>query len=68
MLLLTIAFIFTVPLEFNTAVHQLYFAQITSSPERLSPTSPPPFEELPQQQKAASTNKTCTLTPSLIEV
>ena len=58
MLLLTIVFIFTIPLEFNTVIHQQSFAQISSSPERLSPTSPPPFQELPQQQKAASTNKT----------
>ena len=68
MLLLTIVFIFTIPLEFNTVINQQSFAQISSSPERLPPTSPPPFEELPQQQKATSTNKTCTLTPSLIEV
>ena len=68
MLLLTIVFIFTIPLEFNTVIHQQSFAQISSSPERLPLTSPPPFQELPQQQKAASTNKTCTLTPSLIEV
>jgi protocatechuate 3,4-dioxygenase beta subunit len=68
MLLLTIVFIFTIPLEFNTVIHQQSFAQISSSPERLPPTSPPPFQELLQQQKAASTNKTCTLTPSLIEV
>ena len=68
MLLLTIVFIFTIPLDFDTVIHQQSFAQITPSPERLPPTSPPPFEELPQQQKATSTNKTCTLTPSLIEV
>jgi protocatechuate 3,4-dioxygenase beta subunit len=29
---------------------------------------PPPTEELPSAQKRASTNQTCTLTPSLIEV
>ncbi len=69
MLLLTIVFIFTIPLNINTVIHQQSFAQITPpSPERSPPTSPPPFEDLPQQQKAASTNKPCTLTPSLIEV
>lgn len=68
MLLLTIVFIFTIPLDFDTVIYQQSFAQITPAPERLPPTSPPPFEELPQQQKSTSTNKTCTLTPSLIEV
>ncbi|HEX5904814.1 MAG TPA: hypothetical protein VFY50_02070 [Candidatus Nitrosocosmicus sp.] len=72
MLPLTIVFILTIPLNINTVTQQQSFAQIASpSPERLPPTSPPlppPFEELPPQQKAASTNKTCTLTPSLIEV
>ena len=29
---------------------------------------PPPFESLSAQQIATSTNKTCTLTPSLIEI
>jgi protocatechuate 3,4-dioxygenase beta subunit len=68
MLLLTIAFIFTIPLDVNTIIHEQSFAQISPSPERLPPTSTPPFEELPQQQKATSTNKTCIITPSLIEV
>jgi len=69
-LFLTIVFIFTIPLSINIIFQHQSFAQIISTtfPERLPPGSPPPFEELPQQQKAASTNNTCTITPSLIEV
>lgn len=68
-LALTIVIIFTIPLNINTVTKQQSFAQVNSSaPERLPPTSPPPFEELPERQKAAATNQTCTLTPSLIEV
>ena len=33
-----------------------------------SPSPPVPFDQLSSQQIATSTNKTCTLTPSLIEV
>jgi len=66
---LTLVFILTISLNINTVTLQQSFAQITPpSPERIPSTSPPPFEELPLEQKAASTNKTCTLTPSLIEV
>jgi len=68
----TIVFIFSIPIGINTILHQQSFAQITTSQERLPPSSSPPplppFEDLPQQQKATSTNKTCVITPSLIEV
>ena len=33
-----------------------------------SPSPPVPFDQLSSQQIATSTNKTCTLTPSLIEI
>ncbi|HKR74148.1 MAG TPA: hypothetical protein VJR94_08555 [Candidatus Nitrosocosmicus sp.] len=69
MLPLIIVFMFTIPLDINSITYQQSFAQVPSTaPERQPPASPPPFEELPQEQKAASTNKTCTITPSLIEV
>jgi protocatechuate 3,4-dioxygenase beta subunit len=69
MLPLTIIFVLTIPLNINTVTQLQSLAQIAPPfPERLPPASPPPFEELPPQQKAASTNKTCTLTPSLTEV
>jgi protocatechuate 3,4-dioxygenase beta subunit len=67
-LFLIIAFIFTIPLAVNTVFQNQSFAQMTVAPERLPPGSPLPFEELPEQQKAASTNNTCAITPSLIEV
>lgn len=44
---------------------------LVSSPRPNSPTPPPPplsfSDQISTQQMAASTNKTCTLTPSLIE-
>ncbi len=65
---LTIAFIFTIPLDIKIITHQQSSAQSINFPDLFPSTSPPPFGELSQQQKATSTNKTCTLTPSLIEV
>lgn len=47
------------------------FAQgVDTIPSGLQTSLPPllPFDQLSAEQIAASTNKTCTLTPSLIEV
>jgi protocatechuate 3,4-dioxygenase beta subunit len=55
-----------VPLDTNPSVNQLSLGQGPDLP--YSPPSPPPFSELSPQQIASSTNKTCTLTPSLIEI
>jgi len=68
LIFLTLASIFAVPLDIIIITHQQSFAQSINFPDLLPSTSPPPFDELSQQQKAASTSKTCTLTPSLIEV
>jgi protocatechuate 3,4-dioxygenase beta subunit len=47
---------------------QLVFAQTPNNTTIVRSLSPPPFEPLSAQQIAMSTNETCTLTPSLIEV
>jgi protocatechuate 3,4-dioxygenase beta subunit len=47
---------------------QITFAQDVNSTVLPSSMPPPDFEPLSAQQIAASTNRTCTLTPSLIEV
>ena len=44
------------------------FPQGTNNTILLGLMPPPPFEPLSAQQIATSTNKTCTLTPSLIEI
>ncbi|TVP41835.1 hypothetical protein [Candidatus Nitrosocosmicus arcticus] len=68
LIFLTIAFLVAIPLDIKIITNQLSFAQSLIFPDLLPSTSPPPFDELSEQQKAASTNKTCTLTPSLIEI
>ena len=68
LIFLTIAFLVTIPLDIKFLTNQHSFAQTLDFPDLLQSASPPPFDELSQQQKDASTNKTCTLTPSLIEV
>ncbi len=72
-------FLFTILslLNISVPISSIIFAQnansITPPPRSNSPSSssppfPPPFsDQLSSQQMASSTNKTCTLTPSLIE-
>jgi len=55
-----------VPLDTNPFANRLTLAQASDFP--FSQQSAPPLEELSPQQIASSTNKTCTLTPSLIEL
>ncbi len=55
-----------IPLDSNLISNQLLFAQGPDFP--YPPPSPPPLAELSPQQIASSTNKNCTLTPSLIEI
>jgi protocatechuate 3,4-dioxygenase beta subunit len=68
LIFLTIVFLVTIPLDIKFLTNQHSFAQTLDFPDLLHSASPPPFDELSQQQKDASTNKTCTITPSLIEV
>jgi protocatechuate 3,4-dioxygenase beta subunit len=74
----TILFIFLSLLNSSVPISSIIFAQNVNSitpPPLNSPSSsasppfpPPPFsDKLSSQQMASSTNKTCTLTPSLIE-
>jgi protocatechuate 3,4-dioxygenase beta subunit len=57
-----------IPLDLsNSTVIKSVAAQNTNSTLSIPPV-PPSFEQLSAQEIAASTNKTCTLTPSLIEV
>jgi protocatechuate 3,4-dioxygenase beta subunit len=49
-------------------VNESAFAQDTYTTLSALPASPAPFEQLSLQQIATSTNETCTLTPSLIEI
>jgi protocatechuate 3,4-dioxygenase beta subunit len=60
--------IVTIPLDIKYLTNQHSFAQTLDVLDLLQSASPPPFDKLSQQQKDASTNKTCTSTPSLIEV
>lgn len=55
-----------IPLDSNLITNQLSLAQGPDFP--YPPPSPPPRADLSPQQIASSTNKTCTLTPSLIEI
>ena len=56
-----------VPLDLGTYIpYELALAQNLNTSSLGLP--PPPFEQLSPQQIATSTNKTCTLTPSLVEV
>jgi protocatechuate 3,4-dioxygenase beta subunit len=54
------------PLDINLLINRLSLAQ--GSDFTYPPPSPPPLSELSTQQISSSTNKTCTLTPSLIEI
>jgi protocatechuate 3,4-dioxygenase beta subunit len=66
-LLIGILLLLLVPLDLSIYTSgQSAFAQDTNTSIILPP--PVPFDELSAQQIATSTNKTCTLTPSLIEV
>jgi hypothetical protein len=57
-----------IPLDLsNSTIIKSVVAQNTNSTLSIPPV-PPSFEQLSAQEIAASTNKTCTLTPSLIEV
>jgi protocatechuate 3,4-dioxygenase beta subunit len=68
-LVIGILLLFYAPLELNTHTSgQPTFPQGTNNTTLLSSMPPPPFEPLSTQQIATSTNKTCTLTPSLIEI
>jgi protocatechuate 3,4-dioxygenase beta subunit len=68
-LVIGILLLFYAPLELNTHTSgQPAFPQGTNNTTRLGSIPPPPFEPLSAQQIATSTNKTCTLTPSLIEL
>jgi protocatechuate 3,4-dioxygenase beta subunit len=49
-------------------VNESAFAQDTNTALSAPPTSPASFEQLSPQQIASSTNETCTLIPSLIEI
>ena len=68
LIFLTIIFLVAIPIDIiilnqSTIIcSEFKFSRSVTSP------SSPPFDELSQQQKDASTDKTCTLTPSLIEV
>lgn len=68
LIFLTITFSVAIPIDIIILTDQPSFAQNLNFPDLLSSPSSPPFNELSQQQKDASTDKTCTLTPSLIEV
>lgn len=68
LIFLTIALLVTIPIDIKIITKQQSFAQNLNFPDLFQSASPPPFDNLSQQQKDASTNKTCTLTPSLIEV
>jgi protocatechuate 3,4-dioxygenase beta subunit len=64
-----ILLLFYAPLELNTHTSgQPAFPQGTNNTTLPGSMPPPPFEPLSAQQIATSTNKTCTLTPSLIEI
>jgi protocatechuate 3,4-dioxygenase beta subunit len=68
-LVIGILLLFYAPLELNTHTSgQPAFPQGTTNTTLLGSMPPPPFEPLSAQQIATSTNKTCTLTPSLIEI
>jgi protocatechuate 3,4-dioxygenase beta subunit len=68
-LVIGILLLFYAPLELNThTLGQPAFPQRTNNTTLLGSMPPPPFEPLSAQQIATSTNKTCTLTPSLIEI
>jgi protocatechuate 3,4-dioxygenase beta subunit len=68
-LVIGILLLFYAPLELNThTLGQPAFPQGTNNTTLLGSMPPPPFEPLSAQQIATSTNKTCTLTPSLIEI
>ena len=68
-LVIGILLLFYAPLELNTHTSgQPAFPQGTNNTTLLGSIPPPPFEPLSAQQIATSTNKTCTLTPSLIEI
>jgi protocatechuate 3,4-dioxygenase beta subunit len=68
-LVIGIVLLISAPLELNTyTLGQPPLPQGTNNAMLLGSMPPPPFEPLSAQQIAASTNKTCTLTPSLIEI
>ena len=60
LIFLTIVFLVIIPLDIKFLTNQYSFAQTLDFPDLLQSASPPPFDELSQQQKDASTNKTCT--------
>ena len=61
--------LFCAPLELNTHTSgQPPFPQGTNNTTLLGSMPPPPFEPLSAHQIATSTNKECTLTPSLLEI
>jgi hypothetical protein len=53
------------PLSYNDVMRSF---NTPPSPRPQFPIPPPSQPELSETQKSASTNQTCTLTPSLIEV
>jgi protocatechuate 3,4-dioxygenase beta subunit len=68
-LVIGILLLFYAPLELNTqSSGQSAFPQGTNNTTLLGSMLRLPFEPLSAQQIATSTNKTCTLTPSLIEI
>lgn len=68
-LVISILLLFYAPLGLNTHTSgQPAFPQGTNNTILLGSMPPPPFEPLSAQQITTSTNKTCTLTPSLIEI
>jgi protocatechuate 3,4-dioxygenase beta subunit len=68
-LVIGILLLFCAPLELNTHTSgQPLFPKGTKNITLLGSMPPPPFEPLSAQQIATPTNKTCTLTPSLIEI
>jgi protocatechuate 3,4-dioxygenase beta subunit len=68
-LVIGILLLFYAPLELNIHTSgQPAFPQGTTNTTLLGSMPPPPFEPLSAQQIATSTNKTCTITPSLIEI
>jgi protocatechuate 3,4-dioxygenase beta subunit len=68
-LVIGILLLFYAPLELNTHTSgQPAFQQGTNNITLPGSMPPFPFEPLSAQQIATSTNKTCTLTPSLIEI
>lgn len=61
-------FMIILPIDICDITNTQSFAQTVNFPNSQPSTFPPPYNELSQQQEASSTNKTCTVTPSLIEI